>query len=138
MLASSRFVVAVHALSILACYAGKGPVCSATIAKSVHTNPVVIRRLMGALERANLVKSTAGRAGGFELVNPANQITLADVYNAVEDESVFRLHNMDPESDCPVAARMGKALGTPLRNAALAMNASLKTTTLSDVADALQ
>ena len=93
---------------------------------------------MGALERAKLVKSTAGRAGGFELANSCEKITLADVYNAVEDETVFRLHNMNPESECPVAARMGKALGEPLRKAALAMNASLGSTTLRDVANAVQ
>lgn len=44
MLSSSRFVVAVHAMSVLARFAGKGPVCSAAVAESVHTNPVVIRR----------------------------------------------------------------------------------------------
>ena len=68
MLSSSRFVVAVHAMSVLARFHGKGPVCSALVAASVHTNPVVIRRLMTELEKAELVKSVAGRAGGFELV----------------------------------------------------------------------
>ena len=52
MLSSSRFVVAIHALSVLARSDSKGPVCSATIAESVHTNPVVIRRMMAELERA--------------------------------------------------------------------------------------
>ncbi len=47
MLSSSRFIVAVHALSVLARFSGRGPVCSAMVAESVHTNPVVIRRLMG-------------------------------------------------------------------------------------------
>jgi predicted transcriptional regulator len=66
MLSSSRFVVAIHALSVLARSAGKGPVCSTAIAGSVHTNPVVIRRLMSELEKSAIVKSTAGRTGGFE------------------------------------------------------------------------
>ena len=63
MLSSSRFIVAVHALSVLARFTGKGPVCSATVAESVHTNPVVIRRLMTELEKADLVRSVAGRSG---------------------------------------------------------------------------
>ena len=58
MLSSSRFVVAIHALSVLARNSGKGPVCSNMIAQSVHTNPVVIRRLMSELEKATLVAST--------------------------------------------------------------------------------
>jgi Rrf2 family protein len=108
MLSSSRFVVAIHALSVLARHAAKGPVCSNMIAQSVHTNPVVIRRLMSELEKAELVASTAGRSGGFSLARPAPQITLADVYRAVEDDAVFRMHKLDPEAACPVAAQVGQ------------------------------
>jgi Rrf2 family protein len=85
MLSSSRFIVAIHALSVLARHANKGPVCSSTIATSVDTNPVVIRRLMAELEKAKLVRATAGRCGGFELERNADGITLADIYQAVED-----------------------------------------------------
>lgn len=137
MLSSSRFVVAVHAMSVLARFQGKGPVCSALVAESVHTNPVVIRRLMTELERANLVKSVAGRAGGFELNRDAAQITLADVYFAVEDENVFRMHKTDPRSQCPVAAQLGKVLATPLRAAECALHSSLAKTSIRDVATAI-
>jgi Rrf2 family protein len=137
MLSSSRFVVAVHALSVLARAAGKGPVCSGMVAASVHTNPVVIRRLMGELEKAALVRSVAGRSGGFELGRDAGAITLADVYDAVEDDAVFRMHKIDPNSDCPVAAQIGKILSGPLRAAESALSASLARTTLRDVASAI-
>ena len=60
MLSSSRFLVAIHVLSMLAHKSGAGPVCSSVIATSVNTNPVVIRRLMSQLEKANLVTSVAG------------------------------------------------------------------------------
>ncbi len=49
MLPSSRLVVAVHAMSVPAGFLGKGPVPPALVAESVHTNPVVIRRLMTEL-----------------------------------------------------------------------------------------
>ncbi|MCB1379521.1 MAG: Rrf2 family transcriptional regulator [Alphaproteobacteria bacterium] len=137
MLSSSRFVVAIHALSVLARYAGKGPVCSAMVAQSVHTNPVVIRRLMGELERAKLVRAVAGRAGGFELDRKADDITLADVYFAVEDENVFRMHKADPNSPCPVAAQLGAVLNGPLRAAECALHTSLAKTTLRDVSTAI-
>ena len=137
MLSSSRFVVAVHALVVLARSVGKGPVCSTAIAESVHTNPVVIRRMMSALEKSMLVKSTAGRSGGFELARHADAISLADVYDAVEDETVFRMHKTDPNSNCPVACQMGKILGAPLRAAESALSSSLARTTLQDVAEAV-
>jgi Rrf2 family protein len=137
MLSSSRFVVAIHALSVLARAAGKGPVCSTMVAQSVHTNPVVIRRLMSELEKARLVRAVAGRSGGFELERTADSITLADVYGAVEDETIFRMHKIDPEAACPVAAQIGKILSGPLRAAECALSTSLARTTLKDVAGAI-
>ncbi len=134
MLSSSRFIVAVHAMSVLARFNGKGPVCSAMVAESVHTNPVVIRRLMTELEKAGLVRSVAGRSGGFELNRDPSSITLADVYFAVEDENVFRMHKVDPNSACPVAAQLGKVLALPLRAAECALHSSLAKTTIRDVA----
>lgn len=137
MLSSSRFIVAIHALSVLARSAGKGPVCSAMVAESVHTNPVVIRRLMGELERSQLVKSVAGRSGGFELGRAATEITLADVYFAVEDENVFRMHKPDLESQCPIAKQLGAVLNGPLRAAECALHSTLRKTTLHDVASSI-
>lgn len=137
MLSSSRFVVAVHAMSVLARFAGKGPVCSAVVAESVHTNPVVIRRLMTELEKADLVRSVAGRSGGFELNRDAATISLADVYFAVEDENVFRMHKTDPDSQCPVAAQLGKILSAPLKAAECALHSSLARTSIRDVATAI-
>ncbi len=137
MLSSSRFVVAVHVLSLLARAVGKGPVCSHLIAESVHTNPVVIRRLMSELEKAKLVRSTAGRSGGFELDRPANEVSLADIYGAVEDETVFRMHKLDPESECPVATQMREVLVPKLRAAEIALTNSLQSTSLHDVSLAI-
>lgn len=137
MLSSSRFIVAVHAMSVLARFAGKGPVCSTAVAESVHTNPVVIRRLMTELERASLVRSVAGRSGGFELNRDPALITLADVYFAVEDENVFRMHKTDPKSHCPVAAQLGQILSAPLRAAECALHTSLAKTSIRDVATAI-
>lgn len=137
MLSSSRFIVAVHAMSVLARFVGKGPVCSAMVAESVHTNPVVIRRLMSELEKAKLVRAVAGRSGGFELNRDPASITLADIYFAVEDANVFRMHKIDPNAKCPVAAQLGKVLHGPLRAAECALHSSLAKTSIRDVAAAI-
>jgi Rrf2 family protein len=138
MLSSSRFIVAIHSLVILARNWGKGPVCSKMIAASVDTNPVVIRRLMSSLESANLVKSVAGRTGGFALAKQSDQITLADIYQSVEDVTVFRMHKVDSHSDCPVAAQMAKILMPKLKLAEEALRLSLGNTTLKDVEATIQ
>jgi hypothetical protein len=58
-------------------------------------------------------------------------------WQAVEDETVFRMHKTDPNSKCPVACQMGKILGVPLRAAESALSTSLALTTLRDVAEAI-
>jgi Rrf2 family protein len=134
MLSSSRFVVAIHALSVIARSGGRKPVCSSLVAQSVNTNPVVIRRLMRDLEKAALVSSASGRTGGFSLNREAASITLADIYHAVEDEGTFRLHKIDPESPCPVGCQILKVLSAPLKSAESALANSLAETTLADIA----
>ena len=137
MLSSSRFIVAIHVLSMLAHKSEAGPLCSSVIAQSVDTNPVVIRRLMSQLEKANLVTSVAGRSGGFLLNRKACDMTLADIYAAVEDDTVFRMHKIGPESECPFAAQLGKVLAPRLKSAENALTASLNGTKLSEVAFAI-
>ena len=134
MFASSRFTVAVHALVVLAKYAKAAPVCSTFVATSVNTNPVVIRRMMIDLEKAGLVQSSAGRNGGFALRNPAETITLADIYRAVEDEGLFRSHTPDPKSKCPVGVQILKVLEAPFASAESAMAENLRQTTLDAIA----
>jgi Rrf2 family protein len=134
MLSSSRFVVAIHALSVIARAGARGPVCSSIVAESVNTNPVVIRRLMRDLEKAALVSSATGRAGGFTLSRDPGGITLADIYKAVEDEGTFRLHKTDPQSPCPVGCQILKILSAPLQSAESALAHSLAKTTLKDIA----
>ncbi|CAN5180384.1 Rrf2 family transcriptional regulator [soil metagenome] len=134
MLSSTRFIVAIHALSVIATHAAKGPVCSALVAASVNTNPVVIRRLMRSLELAGLVTSAPGRAGGFSLKRPAARISLYDIYKAVEGDGIFRMHKIDPESKCPIGAVVAKFLTKPLRTAEEALEKSLADTSLRDIA----
>ncbi len=133
MLSSSRFVVAVHLLSLLAHFGKNGPVCSNTIAKSVNTNPVVVRRMMSQLERNNLVKSTSGRAGGFLLARLPSEISLADIYDAVEDEQVFRLHKPGIDAECDFARSIMRSLSPKLCGASNAMRKSLADTKLGEI-----
>ncbi len=84
MAGSSRFAVAVHALSLLA-HHGRA-LDSPFIAGSVNTNPTVVRRVLGKLARAGLVSTQEGAGGDTTLARAAARITLADVYRAVEGE----------------------------------------------------
>jgi Rrf2 family protein len=138
MLGSSRFIIAIHVLALLARVRDRQLLCSTEIARSVNTNPVVIRRLMASLEAARMVRSVAGRSGGFTLSRPAHQITLREIFSALEGEELFRRRAKEPCSDCPVGASISKAIARPLKAAEDAMAGALARTTLQDVVAAIQ
>ena len=132
MASSSRFAVAVHVLALLA-RAGDEPVKSDSVAASVNTNPVVIRRILCALGRARLIASQTGAAGGSRLARAAERITLRDVYRAVEGGDTFLLHRQPPSRRCVVGANIGAVLGGVLRETNAAVEQALARTTIADI-----
>jgi DNA-binding IscR family transcriptional regulator len=101
MAANSQFSMAVHVLSMLARSKDEN-VKSECLASSVNTNAVVIRRLLGQLNQANLVVSQTGVNGGTRLARCPKEINLSEIYKAVNCGDVFALHAKSPSKDCPV------------------------------------
>lgn len=129
---SSRFAVAIHVLLILAMHPGRS-ICSDSIASSVGTNPVLIRRMMGTLRSAGLVASRAGALGGFTLGKPASSISLDAVYRAVEESRVFHQH--EPNKDCPIGRHIQPICGKVFAEAETALVDNLKDKTIADLVD---
>jgi Rrf2 family protein len=104
MSANSQLTVAIHILSWMALVERNrpGPVTSERIALSVNTNPVVIRRALGLLQKAGLVQSQRGTNAGWVLAKRPTAITLLDIYNAVETGPLFAMHHSTPNQTCPV------------------------------------
>lgn len=80
---SSRFTIAVHVLICIETFKNDYKITSDFLASSVNVNPVVIRRLLQQLKKAELINVKRG-SGGAAIEKPLEQITLLDVYNAVE------------------------------------------------------
>ena len=98
---SSRFSVGIHILTLIEINKD-GVNSSEYLSGSVNTNPVVIRKIMGMLKNAGLVKVRPGIAGA-ELAKDLSDITL-DVYkavNVVKDNELFSIHE-NPNPDCTV------------------------------------
>ncbi len=130
MTRSTRFPVAVHTLAMLSLEPGE---CfsSELIAKSAGTNSVVVRRVLALLQRAGFVECHAGVHGGAKLKVEPRQVSLLDVYEAVEDQPLFRLH--DPHPDCPIACSVKEDLRNALQAAENGMKAELARMSLDKV-----
>ena len=129
---SSRTAVAVHILAYLAWRRGE-PATSERIAGSVNTNPVVVRRLMGALRDGGLLTAQPGVGGGATLARDAAQVSLLDVYRTVEDPELFALHPQPPCRHCDVGGNIQAVLGESFGGAQRAMEAALAGVTIADV-----
>jgi Rrf2 family protein len=132
MSTNSRFAVAVHVLTLMA-WSDDEPLKSEQVAKSVNTNPVVIRRILCELAEARLVVSQTGSAGGSRLSRQPGQITLLDVYHAVECGGVFSLHRHPPSRRCPIGVNIETVLGEVLEEVNSAVEHVLTRITINDV-----
>jgi Rrf2 family protein len=132
MSTSSRFAVGVHVLTLMA-WSDDEPLKSEQVAESVNTNPVVIRRMLCELAQAQLVVSQKGSLGGSRLARKPGDITLLDVYRAVECRGVFSLHRPAPSRRCRGGVNSESVLGEVLEEVDSAVEYVLAKITIEDV-----
>ena len=135
---SSKFSVAIHILSLIELDETKRA-SSDYIAKSVQTNPVVIRKIMGLLKKAGLLETQAGVAGAT-LAKPIDDITLLDVYSAVDvvkENGLFSIHD-GTNLDCIVGRNIQQTVEPIFIAAQFAMEKVLANVSMKDVLDKIQ
>ncbi len=137
MAANSQFSMAVHVLAMLA-KSGDGNVKSECIAASVNTNAVVIRRLLGQLNHANLVVSQTGASGGTRLAKSPKDISLCEIYKAVSCGEVFALHAKSPNQDCPIGKNIEAVLCNLQKEIEQTVGEKLRQFTLASVIEMVE
>ena len=135
MSANSRLTIAVHVLVWIALARERGTawMTSDQVAASVNTNPEIIRRSLGTLRRAALVEVRRGAGAGWSLVREPREITLLDVYDAVEHEALFAIHRTKPNLECPVGHGIRPALGQVYNQIDQTLRRELTRTSIADV-----
>lgn len=130
----TRFSVALHVLVHLAESRGV-PATSEQLAGCVRTNPVVVRRTMGGLREAGLVRSARGRGGGWVLARDAASVTLRDVHAALGREPLIAIGKSEETPGCLIERAVAGALDDVCRDAEARLRERLGQITLADLAD---
>ncbi|MEC1259290.1 Rrf2 family transcriptional regulator [Bacillus swezeyi] len=126
---NTRLSVAIHILSLIASNPRES---SEMIAGSVNTNPVVIRRMISQLKKADILTSRPGVAGASLKRDPAD-ISLLDIYRAVQQqEELFAIHEK-PNLNCPVGKQIQSTLDQTFLSVQQAMERELASKSLKDV-----
>ncbi len=133
---SSRFTIAVHVLICIEAFKNERKITSEFLASSVNVNPVVIRRLLQQLKKAGIVEVKRG-SGGADIAGNLSDITLLDVYNAVEsvgEGQLFHFHD-NPNPRCPVGKNIHNIMDERLREIQEAMESRMRSITIKNIMD---
>lgn len=130
---SSRFTIAVHMLTCVEYFHDTHITTSEFLAGSIGVNPVVVRQIFSQLKAAGLVDVARGK-GGVDLLRPLDDITLYDVYEAVDsvNGSLFRFHE-NPNPECPVGKNIHNMLDGSLNDIQDALESKMKSITLGEI-----
>ncbi|MDF7627078.1 Rrf2 family transcriptional regulator [Leuconostocaceae bacterium ESL0723] len=123
---------ALHILTYIQVFSNGQPLSSAAIAQSINTNPTRVRRLMADLKRAGLMHASAGVAQPGLCKQPA-EITILDVYQAVDGESPLLSPDQNTSQDCPVGRQIAQVLDHQYQKVEAAAQAEMQQITLADI-----
>ena len=130
----SKFTAAVHILVCIDIFGDQMRVTSDFLSESTGVNAVIVRNVLGQLRNAGIVETRQG-SGGAHLAKALDEITLYDIYKAVDcvdDEGLFHFHE-NPNAECPVGRNIHRVMDGRLEAAQAALENELKSTTLAQV-----
>src|SRR5262249_50666014 len=94
-----------------------------------------IRRILGHLRNAGLVRSHRGLNAGWTLARRPGALSLLDVYAALDEGPVFGLHASTPNQTCPIGRGLPPALRKLYGRLARTLRRELAKTTVEKVLD---
>lgn len=131
---SSRLTIAAHILLCIEIFKDDYKVTSNFLAGSINTNPVIVRNILGLLSSAGIVEIKSG-VGGASLAKSPNEITLLDIFKAVEkEESLFHFHE-NPNLQCSVGRTVHSVMDGKLENIQSAMENEMAKITLNQLVE---
>lgn len=127
---NTQFSIAVHMLVGMAKY---GKVSSAVLATTVNASPIFLKRILAKLSNAGLIRALSGRYGGCMLARQPEEISLLDVYKAVEAPKAFVIHSYAKNKSCDISSNIQGALGGVLADVQVAQEEVLRSQSILDM-----
>ena len=130
-MSNTRFATAIHIMTLLA----KDPqewLTSDWLAGSINVNPVIVRKELGNLKKAGLVESRQGKDGGVRIGKNADEINVAEIYQAIKNSEVLGKKNLNPNPLCNVGKDINKNLNVLFSETDDLVDQFLKDKKLSD------
>jgi Rrf2 family protein len=128
-----QFSIAVHILASLACGCDQEGVTSGHLAESVNTSASFVRRTLAKLSKAGLIETATGKAGACWLAKDAKDISLLDIYRAVDAPKAFFIHGYSEQKQCYVSCHIKAALEKALAKTQKALETSLADISLAQI-----
>lgn len=132
MATNTQFSIAVHLMIALGVKCD-GQLTSNEIALSINTSPSFVRRILAKLSKANLVSTTTGKSGACLLAKKPENISLLEIYKAVDAPKTFAIHDYPVQNSCRVSCNIAATMQKVLTKAQNSFEYSLEQTSLAEV-----
>lgn len=134
MQVSSKFTLAIHICTCVDVYEKDNAVTGEFFAERLNMRLASIRIILSQLKAAGIIKVASGTKE-VSLAKPLQEITLLDIYRAVEhigNGDLF-LFPEDMGQECPIAKNIHPILDDKLQKVQEAMELELVSVTLEDI-----
>ena len=133
---NTKCSIAVHALILISEFGADQKVTSELLAKSIGCNSSAIRSILLTLQKTNIISVVRGIGGAHLEKDPAD-VTLWDIYSALEPEGLEHMVGIHPNPSqlCPVGHHIEAVLSEPYSRIADAVKITMQQITLQQMLD---
>lgn len=133
---NTKCSIAIHALILISEFEENEKITSELLAKSIGCNSSAIRSILNALQKAGIISIARGIGGAHSEKAPA-EITLWDIYSALEPEGLSHMIGIHPNPSqlCPVGHHIEAVLSEPYGEIADAVKHTMQKITLQQILD---
>lgn len=114
-------------------YGGGRQATSSELAGSINTSPSFVRRILAKLSKAGLVSTTIGKSGSCLLAKKPEDISLLEIYKAVDAPQTFAIHDYPVQGSCRVSCNIEAVMQKVLEKAQNSFEGSLGETSLAEL-----